>query len=178
MSERILLLGDSLACLASLARSADVDVAGTREVPDGSYSAAVIGIRLADDHEPATAREAFHARIDECMDLAQKLTSLKHLILVIGAPDASTHMPREIEDRLLSSCDSLSETLQAEVEQRIGTYVIVTMILASSCKDPDLLAERVLDRATQSRASDAATVVLWEEIEGESIADVGVNQFI
>jgi hypothetical protein len=77
-----------------------------------------------------------------------------------------------------SICDALSETVQAEVEQRFGSYVIVTVILAGRCNNPRLLAERLADRAGQTGVTDASAVIEWEEITVASIGDVGLNQYI
>ncbi|GGE99145.1 hypothetical protein D9V28_12065 [Mycetocola zhadangensis] len=175
-SQRILLLGDRLSCLSSISDRPDVDVAGNLTSADHGYAAAVIGVELPEN--PDEVKEDLNARVEECMMLARRVPSLQHIILVIGAPKFLQRMSRAARDNLIATCDSVSQTIQAEVEQRVGTYVIVTIILAGQCNDPELLAERVVDRVTQTEVADATAVVLWEEIRGDSIGDVGLNQYI
>ena len=177
-SHRVLLLGDSLNCLSAMRELPDVDVAGKLTTPDNGYTAAVIGVELSNAHDAVAVKDDLNAHVDECMMLARRVPSLKHIILVIGSSDISTRMPRGARNHLIATCDSVSQTIQAEVEQRVGAYVIVTIILAGRCNDSQLLADRVLDRVTQTEVADAAAVVLWEEIEADSIGDVGLNQYI
>lgn len=177
-THRILLLGDEISCLSAMSESPDVDVADELQTPEHAYSAAVIGIALPDHPGELTVKQNLNLQIDESMTLVRKFASLKHIILVIGTADGMTSRSAVAKDNLWGTCDSVSQAIQAEVEQRVGAYVIVTIILAGLCDNPALLAERVIDRATQTGVTDAATVVTWEEITGDTIGDVGLNQFL
>ena len=177
-AHRILVLGDAISCLSAIRRSADVDVAGELQTPELGYSAAVIGVALPHRPGELTVKQNLNLRIDECMMLVRRFASLKHIILVIGTADGQTGRSAVARGNLWGTCDSVSQTIQAEVEQRVGAYVIVTIILAGQCDNPELLAERLVDRATQTGVTDAATVVSWGEITGDTIGDVGLNQFL
>ena len=177
-THRILVLGDAISCLSAIRKLPDVDVAGELQTPELGYSAAVIGVALPDSPGELSVKQNLNLRIDECMMLVRRFASLKHIILVIGAADGLTGRTAAPRGNLWGTCDSVSQTIQAEVEQRVGAYVIVTIILAGLCDNPELLAERLIDRATQTGVTDAATVVSWEEITGDTIGDVGLNQFL
>ncbi|MCP2032107.1 hypothetical protein L1277_002206 [Okibacterium sp. HSC-33S16] len=175
-THRILLVGDDLACLSSMADFPEVDRVDRVETADNGYAAAVLGIAAPEATDAVAIREHLNSRLDVCLTLAERVPSLNHLILVIG--HSSERMPRSAKKALLSVSESLSENIQAEVEQRFGSYVIVTILLAGRCNDSTLLAERLIDRAAQTGVADAASVVLWEEITDDSIGDVGLNQYI
>lgn len=173
----ILLLGDPLPCLSAMQDLPGVDVGGELRTADARFRAVVVGVELSEPADAVRVKGDLQARTVECVMLAQQQPTLQHIILVVGSPDQG-RMSNNSRDTLLAACETASEAIQAEVEQRVGTYVIVTIILAGRCNDPGLLARRLVDRAIQTSAADASSVVLWDEIRVDSIGDVGLNQYI
>jgi len=167
----ILLLGDELGCLHPLRSHPGIRVVTSGDSAHGQPRAAVIQIDLSSVTDRTELKARLHAQIPICTDLCERAPSIQRLLLVIEGPKL---VPESVLHRM---CDAIGDRIHRHLEQRCGTYVILTILLVTGCDDPPLLAHRTCDRALQPQGIDAISTLTWREIAQSPIGYTAASYY-
>ncbi|TFD83551.1 hypothetical protein E3T61_21200 [Cryobacterium lactosi] len=167
----IVLLGDELDCLHALRSHPDITVATRGERTHGHPLAAVIQIDLSSVENRTDLKARLRAQIPICTNTCEQTPSIQRLLLIIDGPPG---VPESVMHRM---CDATADRLHRHIEQRCGTYIILTILLVTGCDNPSLLAHRTRHRALQAQGIDATSTLTWKEIAQRPIGHTAANHY-
>lgn len=168
----IVLLGDNIDCLGPFQSLPGVTTAPSGTSIRGRPTAAVIGMDLSAVTDRTELGAKLRAQVPSCANICAKTPSIKRLLLIIEGP---TTVPESVLQRM---CESVEDRIHRNIEQHCGTYVILTILLATGCDNPDLLAHRIHHRAHQPQGIDATTTLPWEDIKKEPVRFTAANPYV
>lgn len=173
ISATLILQGDTLPCLASL----DPLFRVTNKAPlqFASLAAFPVSLIIGRDASRKTNRRSLSSLLHEvtleCVALSLQLPKLRHVIVVLANPALS-------ESFVLAACEQAASRLYEQVAREHGDYLVATFLVVADCDDPELLARRIRDRATQPQATDSACALTWGEIKAVSIEFAAMNRYV
>jgi len=168
---QIVVLGDPIAALAGLRASRAVHrPAADRTVEH--IRCAVIGVDLTGVTTRRDIRRTLQNRMALSVPLCLRLPGLAQLIVVTGG--AAPGMEAWVQ----GAGEASSRRAQALVEQSCGAFVSVTVVVADSCADVGLLAERIVRRARRAPGIDASIALTWDELAADSDGLAGAHEYL
>lgn len=132
----------------------------------------VIGVDLSFASSRRTLRRALRRYTALCVSLCNRLPHVAHVVFVT---DGAT--PR-VEAWANAAGDQSSRSTRALLEQSCGADIAVTLIVADSCDNASLLAERIAQRTRRAPGIDASTAVAWRELAHDPLGQERINQLL
>jgi hypothetical protein len=165
----IVLRGDTLAVLQPLSQLPNV--ISTPPQPGHPFRrrairAVATGIDTSADTAltPRGLKSRLRRELLPSQQLCERLPHLKHVLFVVAEP---THLP---EITVLGIADGFAENAHAHLERVCGAYVAVTVLLVADCAQPELLAERIDQRASLSPL-DPYLALSWRDVAEHPIQE-------
>ncbi|WP_298866118.1 hypothetical protein [uncultured Microbacterium sp.] len=123
----------------------------------------IIAVNLGQLASRRDAKRRLQQSVEAAVEVARKQPAVRHVLIV----SAHEGQPGLHVEGLMSS---MLTRAHAALERRNARDVEFTSLDVSECNDPELLADRIVERGASLSQTHGVVVLDWADIAGQSIA--------